>query len=78
MRPTAGPSTEEKLTALHAQLVNAVAELVHSDKWAQVLTVAARFTTYSPSTVLLIAAQRPDATRVAGIRTSNGLNRHVL
>jgi antirestriction protein ArdC len=27
--------------------------------------------------VLLIAAQRPDATRVAGIRTWNGLNRHV-
>ncbi|HEX2896328.1 hypothetical protein [Cellulomonas sp. SG140] len=47
MRPTGGPSTEEKLTALHAQLVDAVAELVHSDKWAQMLTVAARFTTYS-------------------------------
>lgn len=27
--------------------------------------------------MLLIAAQRPDATRVAGIRTWNGLNRHV-
>jgi len=78
MRPTGGPSTEEKLTALHAQLVDAVAELVHSDKWAQMLTVAARFTTYSPSNVLLIAAQRPDATRVAGIRTWNGMNRHVL
>lgn len=78
MRPTGGPSTEEKLTALHAQLVDAVAELVHSDKWAQMLAVAARFTTYSPSNVLLIAAQRPDATRVAGIRTWNGLNRHVV
>ncbi|BDO42081.1 ArdC-like ssDNA-binding domain-containing protein [Cellulomonas sp. NTE-D12] len=78
MRPTGGPSTEEKLTALHAQLVDAVAELVHSDKWAQMLTVAARLTEYSPSNVLLIAAQRPDATRVAGIRTWNGLNRHVL
>ena len=78
MRPTGGPSTEEKLTALHAQLVDAVADLVHSDKWAQMRTVAARFTTYSPSNVLLIAAQRPDATRVAGIRTWNGLNRHVV
>lgn len=71
------PSTEERLTALHGQLVDAVAELVHSDKWAQMLTVAARFTTYSPSNVLLIAVQRPDATQVAGIRTWNGLGRHV-
>jgi antirestriction protein ArdC len=72
------PSTEEKLTALHAQLVDAVAELQQSDKWAQMLTVAARFTTYSPSNVLLIAVQRPDATQVAGIRTWNSLGRHVV
>ena len=71
------PSTEEKLTALHAQLVGAVAELVHSEKWAQMLEVAARFTTYSPSNVLLIAVQRPDATQVAGIRTWNSLGRRV-
>ena len=72
------PSTEEKLTALHAQLVDAVAELVHSEKWAQMLAIAARFTTYSPSNVLLIAVQRPDATQVAGIRTWNSLGRHVV
>jgi len=71
------PSTEEKLTALHTQLVEAVAELRSSDKWAQMLAVAARFTTYSPSNVLLIAVQRPDATQVAGIRTWNSLGRHV-
>lgn len=71
------PSTEEKLNALHAQLVDAVAELVHSEKWAQMLAVAARFTTYSPSNVTLIAVQRPDATRVAGIRTWNSLGRRV-
>jgi hypothetical protein len=47
MRTTGGRSTEEKLTALHVQLVDAVAELMHSEKWAQMLTVAARFTTYS-------------------------------
>ena len=71
------PSTEEKLNALHAQLVDAVAELVHSEKWARMLAVAAKFTTYSPSNVLLIAVQRPDATRVAGIRTWNSLGRRV-
>ncbi len=78
MRTNPPPSTEEKLTALHAQLVDAVAELVHSEKWFQMLAAAARFTTYSPSNVLLIAVQRPDATQVAGIRTWNSLGRHVV
>jgi len=77
MRSNLSPSTEEKLTALHTQLVDAVAELRSSAKWAQMLTVAARFTTYSPSNVLLIAVQRPDATQVAGIRAWNSLGRHV-
>ena len=78
MRTNVPPSTEEKLTALHTQLVDAVAELRQSDNWAQMLAVAARFTTYSPSNVLLIAVQRPDATQVAGIRTWNSLGRHVV
>jgi antirestriction protein ArdC len=41
------------------------------------LDVAARFHDYSPSNILLIGAQRPDATRVAGIRTWNTLGRRV-
>jgi len=41
------------------------------------LAVAARFHDYSPSNILLIGAQRPDATRVAGIRTWNSLGRRV-
>lgn len=76
MRPQA-PSTDDKLNALHARLVDAVADLVHSENWARMLTVAARFPTYSPSNVLLIAAQRPDASQVAGIRTWNSLGRRV-
>ena len=78
MRTNLPPSTEERLTALHTQLVDAVTELRHSGKWAQMLAVASRFTTYSPSNVLLIAVQRPDATQVAGIRTWNSLGRHVI
>jgi len=78
MRVDDRPSLEERLTALHTQLVDAVADLVHSDKWAQMLAAASRFPTYSPSNVLLIATQRPDATRVAGIRTWNDLGRHVI
>jgi len=41
------------------------------------LQAAAHFHDYSPSNVLLIRAQRPDATRVAGIRTWNSLGRRV-
>ena len=72
------PSTEDKLEALHYQLIEAVADLASSEAWMTMLRVAARFRDYSPSNVLLIAAQRPDATRVGGIRTWNSLGRHVL
>jgi antirestriction protein ArdC len=73
----ASPSSEERLAALHDKLITAVADLVHSERWQQMLTAAARFPTYSPSNVLLIAAQRPEATQVAGIRTWNSLGRRV-
>lgn len=76
-RPPPGPSREDKLEALHAHLVEAVADLATSEGWARMLTAAARFHDYSPSNVLLICGQRPDATRVAGIRTWNILGRRV-
>jgi hypothetical protein len=72
-----GPTPEDKLEALHYQLIEAVADLASSEGWMRMLGAAARFHAYSPSNVLLIAAQRPDATRVAGIRTWNSLGRHV-
>lgn len=76
-RTRPGPSPEDKLEALHTQLVDAVADLATSDGWARMLAAAARFHDYSPSNILLICAQRPDATRVAGIRTWNALGRRV-
>jgi len=76
-RPRPGPSQEDKLEALHYQLIEAVADLATSDGWARMLVAAARFHDYSPSNILLICAQRPDATRVAGIRTWNSLGRRV-
>jgi antirestriction protein ArdC len=69
--------TEDKLEALHNQLAEAVVELASSDGWQRMLTIAARFHDYSPSNILLIGAQRPDATRVAGFRTWLALGRHV-
>jgi N-terminal domain of anti-restriction factor ArdC len=58
----------QKLEQVHARLLTAVAALASSEAWRSMLSVAARFHTYSPNNVLLIAAQRPDATRVAGYR----------
>ena len=76
-RPLPRASQEDKLEALHAKLVEAVADLATSEGWARMLAAAARFHDYSPSNILLICAQRPDATRVAGIRTWNSLGRRV-
>jgi hypothetical protein len=68
---------EDRLETLHRRLVDAVEELSTSEGWARMLQAAARFHDYSPSNVLLISAQRPDATHVAGIRTWNSLGRRV-
>jgi antirestriction protein ArdC len=76
-RPRPGPSQEDKLEALHYQLIEAVADLATSDGWARMLAAAARFHDYSPSNILLICVQRPGATRVGGIRTWNSLGRRV-
>lgn len=75
----AGPAgrREEALAAVHDRLQAAVDALTGSEAWQATLMVAARFHTYSPNNVLLIAAQRPDATRVAGYRAWTGLGRQV-
>jgi antirestriction protein ArdC len=73
-RPAGG---NDRLAAIHAQLLDQVERLTTSAAWRATLTVAARFHTYSPNNVLLIAAQRPDATRVAGYRAWAQLGRQV-
>lgn len=77
MNSSEGESTD-RLAMIHSKLTRAVEELAGSDAWRQMLAVAARFPTYSPSNVLLIAVQRPDATRVAGLRMWNTMGRRVL
>ena len=77
MVPTDSAERVERLVALHAQLTAAVEDLANSDAWRAMLQVAARLPTYSPSNVLLITVQRPDATRVAGFRTWKSLGRSV-
>ena len=68
---------DNKRTALLRTLAEQVETLRTSDGWQHWLNVAAKFRTYSLNNQLLIAAQRPDATRVAGFRTWRQLGRHV-
>ncbi len=69
---------DDPLTRAHEQLTQAVADLASSEAWLQMLRVAAAFTKYSPSNVLLIATQRPNATQLGGIRLWNSLGRRVV
>jgi antirestriction protein ArdC len=72
--PSAGG---DPLSRAHDRLTAAVAALVDGDAWREMLQVAARFPRYSTNNVLLITAQRPDATTVAGLRAWNTLGRRV-
>ena len=69
----------ERTTAaeLLATLADGVAELTNSTAWRAWLDVQRRFHRYSWGNTLLIAAQRPDATRVAGFHAWLRLGRHV-
>ncbi len=59
----------DKLAALHEQISDGVAALVESQGWRAMLDTAAKFHSYSLGNLLLIGAQAPQATRVAGFRT---------
>jgi antirestriction protein ArdC len=67
----------DRLAEAHDQLVAAIEGLINSHDWRRFLDTARRFRTYSLNNLLLIFAQRPDATRVAGYRTWQSLGRQV-
>jgi antirestriction protein ArdC len=67
----------DRAADLHRQLEAQLSDLVTSEDWSRMLATAAKFHHYSPSNVLLILCQRPDATRVAGYRTWQALGRQV-
>jgi antirestriction protein ArdC len=67
----------DNLVELHDRLTATVEALVTSEDWQRMLALASRFHRYSASNVLLILAQRPDATRVAGYRRWQSLGRQV-
>jgi antirestriction protein ArdC len=68
---------QDKLAALHEQISDGVVALVESQGWRAMLDTAAKFHSYSLGNLLLIGAQAPQATRVAGFRTWQSVGRQV-
>ncbi len=73
----AAAARQERLEDLHRQLADGVAALRDGEAWRGWLDVATRFHHYSFGNQLLIAAQKPDATLVAGYGAWNALGRQV-
>ncbi len=67
---------QDKLASLHEQISDGVAELVESQGWRAMLDTAAKFHSYRGN-LLLIGAQAPQATRVAGFRSWQNVGRQV-
>lgn len=76
-RKAAAEAAKAKVAEIHATLTEQVEALTTSEDWTRWLQTASRFHNYSFGNVLLIGAQRPDATRVAGYRTWQALGRQV-
>lgn len=70
-------SSNDRAADLLERLHTEVAALISGDDWQAWLRVAARFHRYSFNNLLLIYAQRPDATHVAGYRHWQSLGRQV-
>lgn len=70
------PAPDHLTTAL-AQLERSVTTIQDSETFRAYLVAQARFHQYSWGNVLLILAQKPDATRVAGYRAWQSLGRQV-
>ena len=66
-----------RTTALMAQLEAGIQAIQSSDDFKAYLAAAARFHSYSYANVLLVLAQRPSATRIAGYKTWQSLGRQV-
>ncbi|GAA1890293.1 ArdC-like ssDNA-binding domain-containing protein [Williamsia serinedens] len=66
-----------KAEQMQAQIAEQVQAMAESTGWREWLDYLANFHSYSLRNILLIAAQRPDATQVAGFRTWQSLGRQV-
>jgi antirestriction protein ArdC len=73
---TRNKNNQELVKASIDALIEAL-EAGHSEALSAYLTAMSQFHNYSFQNILLIASQRPTATRVAGIRSWNELGRRV-
>lgn len=76
MKASAGQRAGE-LEALHATIVGQIEMLKDSEAWKAWLAYAASFHSYSARNILLIRAQRPLATQVAGYKSWQERGRQV-
>jgi len=68
---------QSEAEALHATIIEQVQQLADSGQWHAFLEFARSFHTYSLNNLLLILAQNPDATMVAGFRQWQAKGRQV-
>lgn len=68
---------EDKLLAMREEIDTSVAALADDENWNAYLDAMTRFHNYSFGNQMLIALQRPDATKVAGKRVWGSLGRKV-
>ena len=77
-RGPGGPDRDETIARLHERAAGQLQALVTDDDWARWLRLAARFPGWSFTNTLLVAAQRPDATLLAGYDEWHAQGRQVL
>lgn len=71
-------SNKERIKEITAGIEKGILELFESDRYRNYLTTMSRFHRYSLNNVMLIHAQRPNATLVAGFsKWKNSFGRHV-
>ena len=71
-------SNKDRIKEITAGIEKGIMELFESDRYRNYLTTMSRFHKYSLNNVMLIHAQRPDATLVAGFsKWKNSFGRHV-
>lgn len=71
-------SNKERIKEITAGIEKGILELFESDRYRNYLTTMSRFHRYSLNNVMLIHAQKPDATLVAGFnKWKNSFGRHV-
>lgn len=70
-------SLDEKIAAMHEEVVKKVASLEDDDNWNDYLNMMSKFRNYSLNNQMLIWLQNPDATKVGGKRVWDSLGRKL-